>query len=181
MFQNFNLFGNDPALQYTVVTSPHGLQLTRLLCLWDSPGKNTGVACPFFLQGICQPQGSNLCLLHWPADSLPLAPPGKPIFTCGQFIHLWPIHGSISDYNRRIIKKMRMCQENVTRKFQESFNHLRKNGPLDAFLEILSKASKFQRPDVTLLGTHEMACGFLRRCCPKDCFKFRTSRKKAWV
>ena len=24
---------------------PHGLQLTRLLCLWDFPGKSTGVGC----------------------------------------------------------------------------------------------------------------------------------------
>ena len=29
---------------------PHGLQATRLLCPWDSPGKNTGVGCHFLLQ-----------------------------------------------------------------------------------------------------------------------------------
>ena len=29
---------------------PHGLQPTRLLCLWDSPGKNTGVGCHCLLQ-----------------------------------------------------------------------------------------------------------------------------------
>ena len=29
---------------------PHGLQPTRLLCTWDSPGKNTGVGCHFLLQ-----------------------------------------------------------------------------------------------------------------------------------
>ena len=34
-------------------------------------GKNTGVACHFFLQGIFLTQGSNLGLLHWQADSLP--------------------------------------------------------------------------------------------------------------
>jgi len=28
---------------------PHGLQPTRLLCPWDSPGKNTGVGCHFLL------------------------------------------------------------------------------------------------------------------------------------
>ena len=28
----------------------HGLQPTRLLCPWDSPGKNTGVGCHFLLQ-----------------------------------------------------------------------------------------------------------------------------------
>ena len=31
---------------------------------WDSPGKNTGVACHFLLQGIFPPQGSNPQLLH---------------------------------------------------------------------------------------------------------------------
>ena len=28
----------------------HGLQPARLLCPWDSPGKNTGVGCHFLLQ-----------------------------------------------------------------------------------------------------------------------------------
>ena len=37
----------------------------------DSPGKNTGVGCHFLLQGIFLTQGSNPCLLHWQADSLP--------------------------------------------------------------------------------------------------------------
>ena len=49
---------------------------------WNSPGKNTGVGCHAFLQGIFPTQGSNphlLGLLHWQAGSLPLAPPGKPI------------------------------------------------------------------------------------------------------
>ena len=30
--------------------NPHGLQPTRLLRPWDSPGKNTGVCCHFLLQ-----------------------------------------------------------------------------------------------------------------------------------
>ena len=29
---------------------PHRQQPTRLLCPWDSPGKNTGVGCHFLLQ-----------------------------------------------------------------------------------------------------------------------------------
>jgi len=35
----------------------------RLLCPWDFPGKNTGVACRFILQGIFLTQGSNPHLL----------------------------------------------------------------------------------------------------------------------
>ena len=43
--------------------------------------KNTGVGCHFLLQGTLPTQGLNpclLCLMHWPADSLPLAPPRNP-------------------------------------------------------------------------------------------------------
>ena len=60
---------------------PYGLWPARLLCPWDSPGKNTGVDFCALLQGIFLTQGSNqhlLCLLHWQVGSLPLAPPGKP-------------------------------------------------------------------------------------------------------
>ena len=57
---------------------PHGLQPARLLCPWDSPGKNTGVGDHSLLQGIFLTQGSNRCCLHWQVDSWPLAPPGKP-------------------------------------------------------------------------------------------------------
>ena len=48
----------------------------------DSPGKNTEVGCHALPRGIFPAQGSNwclLCLLHWQAVSLPLAPPGKPL------------------------------------------------------------------------------------------------------
>ena len=43
---------------------PHGLLPTRLLCPWDSPGKNTGVGCHFLLQGVFLTQGSNPGLPH---------------------------------------------------------------------------------------------------------------------
>ena len=60
----------------------HGLRPTRLLCLWDSLGKNTGMGSHSFFQGIFQAQGSNphlLCLLHWQEDSLPLSHQGSPL------------------------------------------------------------------------------------------------------
>ena len=37
----------------------YGLRPARLLCPWDSPGKNTGVGCLVFLQGIFPTQGSS--------------------------------------------------------------------------------------------------------------------------
>ena len=42
----------------------HGLRPTRLLCPWDSPGKNMGVGCHFLLQEVFLTQGLNLGLLH---------------------------------------------------------------------------------------------------------------------
>ena len=52
---------------------------TELLCPWDFPGKNTGHCCHFLLQGIFLTQGSNLHLLYWQGDSLPLSHLGSPI------------------------------------------------------------------------------------------------------
>ena len=43
---------------------PHGLQPTRFLYPWDSPGKNTGEGCCFLLQGIFRTQGQTPGLLH---------------------------------------------------------------------------------------------------------------------
>ena len=46
---------------------PCWLLPARLLCLWNSPGKNTRVGCHAFLQGIFLTQGLKLCLLLSPA------------------------------------------------------------------------------------------------------------------
>ena len=37
----------------------HGLEISRLLCSWNFPGKNTGVGCHFLLQGLFLTLGSN--------------------------------------------------------------------------------------------------------------------------
>ena len=53
----------------------------RLLCPWDSPGKDIGMGRHVLLQGIIPTQGLNqclLCLLHWQTSSLPLVPHWKP-------------------------------------------------------------------------------------------------------
>ena len=46
----------------------------RLLCPWDSPGKNTGESCHFLLQGISVTQVSPPLANGF----LTTAPPGKP-------------------------------------------------------------------------------------------------------
>ena len=52
---------------------PHRRQPIKLPHPWDSSGKNTGISCNFFFQGTFPTQGSNLNLLHWQVDSLPLS------------------------------------------------------------------------------------------------------------
>ena len=66
-FQHMNLGVGSESESHSVVSSslqPHGLWPTRLLCPWNSPGKNTGAGCHFLLQGIFPTQRLNLGLLH---------------------------------------------------------------------------------------------------------------------
>ena len=56
----------SPRVSHSVVSNslwPHALQLSRLLCPWGSPGKNTAVGCHSPLQGIFPTRGQNLGLL----------------------------------------------------------------------------------------------------------------------
>ena len=58
---------------------PHGLQPARLLCPWDSPGKNNGVGFHFLLQRIFLTQGSNLGLPHCRQILCSLSHQGSPL------------------------------------------------------------------------------------------------------
>ena len=55
-------------------SSVHGISQAR-----------TGVGGHALLQGIFPTQGSNLHLLHWQVDSLPLSPQGSPVFSAVSF------------------------------------------------------------------------------------------------
>ena len=52
---------------------------TRFLPPWDSPGKNTGVGCHFFLQGIFLTRGSNPGLPHCRQMLYPLSHEGSSL------------------------------------------------------------------------------------------------------
>ena len=78
----------------------YGLLLARLLCPWDSPGKNTGVGFQALFLGMFPTQGSIELVslksnLRWLVDYLPQAPPGKPLgsqlfFICCA-LHQWAL------------------------------------------------------------------------------------------
>ena len=70
---------------------PHGLQPARLLCPWDSPGKNTGVGSLSLLQGIFPTQELNQGLLHCRQILYQLSYQGRPIilYVVVIFMCLW--------------------------------------------------------------------------------------------
>ena len=48
--KGFYIYTVTSSLSHVRLLQPHGLQPARLLCPWDSPGKNIGVGCHFLLQ-----------------------------------------------------------------------------------------------------------------------------------
>ena len=59
---------------------PHGLQPTRLLRPWDSPGKNTGVGCHFLLQCMKVESESEITQSRLTlSDPMDCSPPGSSI------------------------------------------------------------------------------------------------------
>ena len=104
---------------------PHRLQPTRLLCPWNSPGKNTGMGHHSLLQGIFLTQGSNpdlprcmqilYCLSHQGS-------PGKAYtrdFTADAHwcVHVFPI------LEHCILSFVRTCQRN--RSFNNNFKKVK--------------------------------------------------------
>ena len=66
---------------------PHGLQFARLLCSWNSLGKNTGVGCHSLLQGIFLTQGLNPGLPYCRQFLYHLSHQGSPYNTYIQHIN----------------------------------------------------------------------------------------------
>ena len=59
---------------------PHRLKPIRLLCPWDSPGKNTGVGCHFPLQCMKVKSESEVVqLCPTPSDPMDRSPPGSSV------------------------------------------------------------------------------------------------------
>jgi len=56
------------------------------------PGKNTGMGCPFLLQGIIPTQGSNLYLLGFGRKIFPGESPGKPLSINNYQLKIQPRH-----------------------------------------------------------------------------------------
>ena len=65
----------------------HWLYPVRFLCLWNSPGENSGVGCHSILQGIVPTLGSNPSLLHCRQILYHLSHQGKSQSVCNH-VHI---------------------------------------------------------------------------------------------
>ena len=84
---------------------PHRLYATGLLCPRDFPGKDTGMGCHFFLQGIFLSQGSNPC--SWSPVSPALQVESLPLSHQGQRVVVSP---TSMEGNSCCATKMRTCK-----------------------------------------------------------------------
>ena len=74
-------------------SQPHGLSPARLLCPWNSPGKNTGVGCHSLLLGTFPTQGANCSLPHCRQILYHLSHQGSPdVSNISFYKHLLFLH-----------------------------------------------------------------------------------------
>ena len=122
------LLQSSPTLRNHVNCSPPGSSVHEILQArileWVAPSSSTGS---------CSPRdGTQVsCLLHLPAGSLPLAPPGKPMevlapckdTTCNDASHgLWCVEPNIWPILRNIKKKRReRCYRNIRNQVNLTF------------------------------------------------------------
>ena len=99
---NSELLLHAYVLRHSVRSSslwPYGPWPTRLLCPWDSPGKNTGIDCHFLLQGIFPTWRLNLGFLYCRQDLYHLNQL-KEFF----FIRLWKSNWDFRPWNLNITR-----------------------------------------------------------------------------
>ena len=85
----FNLSESESHSVVSNFLQPHGLYPTRLLCPWNSSGKNARVDNHSFLQGIFLTQGSNQGLLHHKRAQMPTCIK-RVVGECSNGIHKLP-------------------------------------------------------------------------------------------
>ena len=95
---------------------PRGLQPTRLLCPWGSPGKSAGVGCHSLPQETFPDQGPNLGPPTLRADTLPSEPPGSPrLLLC---YYILPVDGLGCKNVLYIVQKYVFCKLSMSRNIE---------------------------------------------------------------
>ena len=167
-------------LSHSVVSdsSPtHGLEPTRLLSPWDSPGKNTGVSCHFLLQGIFLTQRSNTHFLRWQVDSLPLSTweAQNEIITIG-LNPVWWCPYRKRTFERRQTQRGKKAQETWIRL---SLSSLWRNPPPPADL-LISDFSRLKLWENTFLVLKPPLWYFVMTASANHCRYLRRVRRAEW-
>ena len=113
---------------------PHGPQHTRLLCPWDSPGKNTGVDNHSLLPGIFPIQGSNLGFPHCRQILYHLSHQRSPE------IMIVSIYKNFFVANK-LKKKKDLKKKRLEKKMEEVKRLMKAKGPCSQQLQIPRKCS----------------------------------------
>ena len=93
------------ATSYPALLWRYGLKPARLLCPWNSPGKNTRVDCHFLLQGNLPNSEMEPTSPSLQADSLPLIHQGSPQSLNGAKIPLEVWHGEGDPLNQNCCRR----------------------------------------------------------------------------
>ena len=102
-------YGGGLVAKLDQLLQPHRLQLARLLCPWDFPGKNTGLGCPFPSPGDLpdpgtEPASPALQVVSYFASSLLL---------CRWILHHWATRDSLYDVAELAFKPWFACYKNI--------------------------------------------------------------------
>ena len=95
-------------LSHSVVSNslqPHGLQPARLLCPWDSPGKNIGVGCHALPQSIFPTEGLNpgLPCYRWILYCLSAHTHTEEWYTLKFFSYIWILRKMIFEWMKLLV------------------------------------------------------------------------------
>ena len=123
---------------------PHRRQPTRFPCPWDSPGKNTGVACHFLLQCMNVKSESEVAQ-SCPTLSNPMdySPPGSSVHGICQARVLEWVAIAFSSQMQWSSKKILSKYVPTTKPCNSNFNQISTEwGPKDVFPELWSGATK---------------------------------------
>ena len=104
------------------------------------PGKHTGVGCHFLLQGIFPTLGSNPCLLHWQANSLPVNLQRSPAIS--HQVYASQTCNKTEPITRMVIIK-RARQQQILERTQKNGNPQRLLTGIQIFQPLWNAFSKF--------------------------------------
>ena len=127
---------------------PHGLQPSRILCPWDSPGKNTVVGCHYFLQKIFPTQESNSGLLRC-----------NQILYCLSYKEVLTVYSQHSNWNHPVVLLLKTLQSLLISEWKHKPSKQPKKP--NVICPRFGHLSEFNSHYILLCSTHSRNTGLL--------------------